>query len=288
MISLIDAASAPGREGRANEDAYGVSGDCAWVFDGATGVAETPLLPGDSDAAWLARVGSELLTRHALTHDGDAASMVRVVLEEISARFEAEKLRDPAARYERPTAALILLRLREGVIEAVNFGDCRLLVLFDDGRFEMFGSDPRAEEYERTGAARYAEHRRRNNAGVPEIARPSVLEKLRQVRALHNTPGAYWVFGLDPEAADHLRMVSLPLAGQAHALLASDGFLALATDYGRYDPPGLVAAAREKGLSVLMNELRHIERVEDPDAMTYPRFKQSDDATAVLLRLEVA
>lgn len=68
------------------------------------------------------------------------------------------------------------------------------------------------------------------------------------------------------------------------ALLASDGFLALATDYGRYDPDSLIAAAQGEGLEALLAELRAIEQGA-PEGLSYPRFKTSDDATALLLRV---
>ncbi len=47
-------------------------------------------------------------------------------------------------------------------------------------------------------------------------------------------------------------------------LLVSDGFLALASDYGRYDAEELVEAASDKGLRALYNELREIEAT-DPE-----------------------
>jgi hypothetical protein len=67
-------------------------------------------------------------------------------------------------------------------------------------------------------------------------------------------------------------------------LLASDGFLALASDYGAYGADGLMAAAMEKGLDALGQELRAIEAA-DAGGDKFPRFKKSDDATALLLRL---
>jgi len=47
---------------------------------------------------------------------------------------------------------------------------------------------------------------------------------------------------------------------------------------------GLVAAARDKGLKALAEELREIEE-GDPEGRQFPRFKKSDDATAILLKL---
>jgi hypothetical protein len=67
-------------------------------------------------------------------------------------------------------------------------------------------------------------------------------------------------------------------------LLASDGFLALASDYGAYGADSLMQAALEKGLKALGEELRAIE-TGDAGGDKYPRFKKSDDATALLLRV---
>ena len=47
---------------------------------------------------------------------------------------------------------------------------------------------------------------------------------------------------------------------------------------------GLIAAVAEQGLSALMDELRAVE-ADDPDGVRFPRFKQSDDATALFVEV---
>ena len=76
----------------------------------------------------------------------------------------------------------------------------------------------------------------------------------------------------------------MKVAPGSHLLLASDGFLALASDYGAYSADNLMAAARDKGLVALGQELRAIE-AGDAGGDRFPRFKKSDDATALLLRI---
>ena len=56
--------------------------------------------------------------------------------------------------------------------------------------------------------------------------------------------------------------------------------------YKLYDPATLIQRAATAGLKSLVSELRHLEREIDPDGLKYPRYKQSDDTTAILLRLE--
>jgi hypothetical protein len=64
----------------------------------------------------------------------------------------------------------------------------------------------------------------------------------------------------------------------------TDGFSALVDRYRAYDAAGLVRTAVDKGLHELGRELRAIE-TEDAGGAKHPRFKASDDATAVLMRL---
>jgi hypothetical protein len=47
----------------------------------------------------------------------------------------------------------------------------------------------------------------------------------------------------------------------------------------------LIATAQTIGLQALARELRHIED-DDPNGERYPRMKKSDDATALLVRVE--
>ncbi len=111
------------------------------------------------------------------------------------------------------------------------------------------------------------------------------IDMLRRMRAGLNGGGANgWTFSLDPACADHARVWAFTLTRPAHVLLMTDGFSALADRYGAYDAPGLVRAALDKGLQELGRELRAIENA-DAGGATHPRFKKSDDATAVLVRL---
>jgi hypothetical protein len=111
-----------------------------------------------------------------------------------------------------------------------------------------------------------------------------VIEELRRRRMLANIPGGYWVLGLDDACLEHRREAAFPLARPAHILLCTDGFAALCDRYEAYDPAQLVAAARDEGLLALAQRLRAIEEA-DAVGERHPRWKKSDDATALLLRL---
>jgi hypothetical protein len=115
--------------------------------------------------------------------------------------------------------------------------------------------------------------------------REKFLPALRASRNRVNKKGGDWLFAPDVKCATHAKEARLLVQPKSLILLASDGFFALVSDYGRYSAEGLMsAAAAQGGLAALGKELRAIEAT-DPKGLSFPRFKSSDDATAVLLSL---
>jgi len=110
------------------------------------------------------------------------------------------------------------------------------------------------------------------------------LPALRASRNRVNKKGGDWLFAPDVRCASHAKEARLLVQPGSLILLASDGFFALVSDYGRYSAEGLMSAAEQGGLAALGKELRAIEAA-DPKGLSFPRFKSSDDATAVLLSL---
>ena len=280
MLELIDAVSAPGHQARPNDDAWCHAGAVAAVFDGATGLGET-LLPGESDAAWLARLAAERLAAHAPGLGAHAA--LRAVALDVERAYERERSRATIERYEIPVASMMMVETGAGEeLEAFWFGDCAALVLRPDESCEVLGEAFGKRLAEAAAAMRLAAEHGINPAR--SSVDPAFLPALRASRSKYNTEGGAWVFGPTRHCADKASRGQIRAPSGSLFLLASDGFLALGTDYGRYDAAGLAAAARERGLADLLEELRAVER-DDPEGVRYPRFKTSDDATAVILRV---
>jgi len=120
--------------------------------------------------------------------------------------------------------------------------------------------------------------------GAAASVREQFLPALRASRNKVNSKGADWLFAPDPRCADHADAARPAAISGSLVLLATDGFLALISDYERYSPETLLSAAEARGLGALGEELRAVESA-DPEGKAYPRFKKSDDATALLLSL---
>jgi len=166
-------------------------------------------------------------------------------------------------------------------IEFLWFGDCAALVKQGDGPVVAVGEtmDRRAAEAER--ARRIAKEK--NLSPASGIRRAEFIDLLRASRNRINS-GNNWLFSPDVRAATHVSRRMVKVQPGSTILLATDGLLALASDYGAYSTDGLVAAALDKGLAALGEELRAIE-AGDEGGDKFPRFKKSDDATGLLLRV---
>lgn len=279
-FALLDSLSEPGDPAKPNDDAFTVEPGFAAVFDGATGLGP-PLLPGDSDAAWVARRGAARLAVRAREH-GLRGGLLAAI-EDVAQAFAAEKLREPAEIWEIPFAAVMALGFAgDGMLDALWYGDCGALVLQPGRAVGIVGDafEKRAREAERVAELAAA----RGMAPASGFARAEFLPVLREARNRVNTEKGGWAFGPDRRAMGRAGAARIDAPDGTLLLLATDGFLALASDYARYDAGALVAAAATNGLRALYGELRGIE-AGDPEGLRFPRFKSSDDATALLVRV---
>jgi hypothetical protein len=276
-FEFVEGLSRPGDPAKPNDDAFCHAPSLAAVFDGATSLSE-PLMPVDSEAAWIARRGAEGL----IAHEGlGAREALRRAAADAERDYIALRSRPPIENYELPLASMMLAAPCGDGVEFCWFGDCAALVRRPGKSVEIIGE---------ALAKRSAEARRVEklaNAGglapTAGIHRPDYLAALRTARNFVNTREDRWAFSPDANCANYVSSRVAPLVLQTDIILCTDGFLALTSDYGRYDADALVDAAVSRGLRPLFDELRTIER-DDPDGRRFPRFKVSDDATALLIR----
>ncbi len=283
MLTVLDALSVAGDRGKQNDDACGAHGNLAWVIDGATDLHDAPFSGAASDAAWIARELDRALRGGA--GDLDEAAL-RALVREASAAAAARVARwsPPPAPWQKPIASALLLADAGGALVGLDLGDCRLYALGADDAAHAAGGPPDAADKEEAFVAQIAQDVPARADGALWRA-PNVLAVLREARTAQNTATHdAKVFSTDPACADAARVWRLPLARPGHVLLASDGFSALVDRYNAYDAAGLVQAAATHGVAALAGELRAIER-DDAGGARHPRFKRSDDATALLLRV---
>ena len=278
-FEILDTLSIPGDALKPNDDAFAHIDNAAVVMDGATSLGD-PLMPGESDAAWLAHFGARRLMAHI--RDGEAPKdALLYALLDAEKSFEGLRRREPDAAWEVPYASMAFAIEAKDGFQFLWFGDCAGLLQHGNGRLEVLGHAFAAKAREAKGAAKAASELKR--APVAEGSLAPYLPLLRSERNRMNS-GKRWAFSPDPRAAEHVHEANVQAAQGSHLLLASDGFLALVSDYGAYKSDALFQKALKDGLGGLGEQLRAIEEA-DAEGRKFPRFKKSDDATAVLLKL---
>jgi hypothetical protein len=276
-LTFLSGLSWPGNPEKPNDDAFCHGESFAAVFDGATNLGD-PILPVDSDAAWIARKGAEALVAYEQLGAREALAKAAA---EAERDFVAQRLRVPKEGYEIPYASMMLVAETTGALEFRWFGDCAALVRRPNEGVDVIGEAFASRAAE---AARFAElARSKGLSPVAGIDLAQYLPALRASRNRVNTKGT-WLFSPDARCAAHAATRAVAAPAGTLVLLCSDGFLALASDYGRYDGDALLAASETRGLRPMFEELRAIEN-EDADGRRFPRGKKSDDGTAVLLRV---
>jgi hypothetical protein len=303
-LKLLQQLSLPGDPTKPNEDSFACLDHAALVLDGATPLGPS-LLPGPSDAAWIAQFGARRLAAHL--KDGDAPQdALKHALQDAEKSFEGLRRAPVREKWQLPCASLMLVfdPLRPSLarepatgtspssadarggggsppsLEFFWYGDCTALIE-QDGKIEIMGEAIVARKAEAERAKRAA--KTKNLSSALGVNRPEIAPLLRAARNRINS-GGNWLFSPDARAAKHVARGTALARQGARLLLASDGFLALVSDYQAYDAPSLMRAVSDKGLAALGEELRAIEK-NDESGEKFFRFKASDDATALLLQV---
>lgn len=269
-FDLLQSISLAGDAAVANDDRVGASAALAWVIDGATDLGEPGLVGPRGGAAWLAL---EADAAFAAAGDASIDAICKGVFARLARRFAAQQTRPAISGWELPRASFLAARVGKDGLACRWLGDCAGLLKRGD-TVERFG--PAADkDDENARAAALAEH----GLGLKQRPQP-ILDSLRHSR---ERAGRY-ALGVDPAAVAHLGGAVLPCAAGDEVLLMSDGFAALVDVYTAYDQEGLFGALATEGLAGLALRLRAIEQ-NDADFTRFPRFKGSDDATALWLRI---
>jgi hypothetical protein len=279
-FEVLDTVSVPGNPEKPNEDAFAHTEQMAVVFDGVTAITE-PLMPGKSDPAWLAQFAARRMAAHS-GDGGNPRDWIANAAADASKSFTALRRRAPKERYEIPYASLMMVALGDDTLDAFWFGDCAAIVKPPSGGAQVLGDAFQSRLRERAFIAGLAAAE--GVSPVAALASSNSKPQLYARRNKFNTSKGPWLFAPDPKCAKHASSARAAIAPVAIVLLASDGLLSLVTDYERYTPEAFVDAALAHGLAPLVEEVRAIEG-EDPEGIGHPRFKKSDDATAVLLRV---
>lgn len=260
----VTVASEPGTTLALNEDWACATSSLLVVLDGATVRTETGCHHG---VAWYVRqLGAALV---AGVDDGiDLREVLARAIEAVAALHPECDLSHPGT----PSAAVAIVHVTTSSVRHLVLGD--VTVVLDQGGDLSVIVDDRVSATavdDRALADRYA-------IGSGEKAQ-ALLRMKRGELAARNQPDGYWIAAADPGAARHALVGERPGQEVDRLAVLTDGAARVAA-FGLLDWSGILdflAAGRPRELLGMVREAE----AKDAHGETWPRNKQSDDATVV-------
>lgn len=264
-------ATAAGSVSQPNEDWVGATPTAVVLLDGLT--APRDLDSGcKHDVPWyVGRLGSALLTRTADSTAGLKSCLASAITDVATLHANTCDLKNPGT----PQSTVAVVRVRDSELEWLVLADS-VIILDLDGDLQVI-SDDRVE-----GAAQaQRDEALRAHVGTTEHDQ-NVSRLVQTQRSLRNQPGGYWVAAADPAAASESLTGAAPLSKVRRVAVLSDGAARL-VEFGLAGWEQILSTLAKGGPQTLIEEVRQVEAT-DPHGDRWPRYKASDDATAVHVR----
>jgi serine/threonine protein phosphatase PrpC len=181
------------------------------------------------------------------------------------------------------SCGLAMVRIRENHVEYIQAGDCQIAALYEDGTIRTLSYDHVA--YWDNASKREWENGIRQGKTTKQALWDHALPAIVRSRLQMNSPGGFPIVNGEPELVSYLEYGRINRVRLKSLLMATDGFYIPETHIRHAsDTAALAARIRETGLAAFADRLCAMEE-SDPHCVRYPRFKKSDDKSAVWIEL---
>jgi len=224
-------------------------------------------------AAWLASTAD---TAFAAACSDTIQSTCHAVFQTIQSEFARQSTRPISAAWEMPKAAFSAIQLSGDRLSIAWASDCPVLLSSGAEVHWCTGTPDTSDET--ADALAFGDIKK-------DTAAAQMSDALIQNRQAHRAQTDHIALSPNADAsAAATNFATAAVSAGDELLLMSDGFSSLITDYKKHTARSLVECVRTHGLGHLAQEIRRIE-AEDAACVRFPRFKVSDDATALWLRV---
>lgn len=263
---------------RINEDIVCSTDTYGWVIDGATGLNNKNLTGTDSDAFWFVNEWNEYLKESITDSSRNIKEIVSSGIEFISNKFHQIIEQVHPDKIDLPSASIVIIRVNDNKMEYFLLGDCTLIIQNASGE-SLVHKQYLLEKLDGIAKAEVLKLIRDKGMKFSE-AKQKISSLLIKHRLLKNTPEGYWTLEFEKEAVEKSLWGSVDLEECQKVLLMSDGFSAIFDSYSYTNKDNIISLIEEQGLQRACSIIRAIEN-EDSEILRFPRFKKSDDASAV-------
>jgi serine/threonine protein phosphatase PrpC len=280
----------PGSDPKPNEDAFSINlidnTLLAAVLDGASSQKPIAALKDQTGARFASHFLRNFIQSSSESDVGKLLRQANRFLLEQTLQFEGATLSDvhtlPAS-----TATIIKIDPDSDMLHLGHVGDTFCMLLYKDGHTELKTLD-RNQPYDEKllgemKAIAIESHITPREAKQDPRVRQAVIDMFQDSFNRPDGTGQGIVNG-DPQVEQYIQDLSVPLKDIEAILLGSDGLIPPGWDERKpADRQKLFTIAASEGMRGLMSNKVKIEN-DDPD-WWHPRYKHSDDATAIYIRL---
>jgi hypothetical protein len=251
---IIRTAERPGNPTKPSEDRIFTTDNAVILLDGATQYEQRTY-----DGGWIAENAGKRIQAGLI--DDPGVNLVDLV-EQVIVDLVGDYGLVPG---DAPSTTLALLRLGEGVVDALVIADSPVLIKRNDGEL----IEVRDSRLDRIVA------QNPRPPGLADRSDPDWERRYRAIESQRNQPGGFWTIAASPQAAREAVTYSMGLGEFEAALLMSDGVSIL---HDVYEPGGWASGFDRfvDDPSAAIEQTVALEAA-DPHATRWPRSKQHDD-----------
>ena len=170
------------------------------------------------------------------------------------------------------STAIAALKINKNKIEFLTIGDCVILGVFEDGKFELLNG---FEEHDLETMIEWSKIRDKKLEEKWKILKAQI-EKVRL-----KTNVDYGSMNGEKEALKFIKSGKISKEGIESIILFTDGLIIPKKEPKEKEKWQMTVDIYQKnGLDGLLEHVRSLEK-EDPECSKYPRFKQYDDVAAI-------
>ena len=257
--------------GKLNEDYHLVSDNLFGVFDGATSLNPATFDNGLT-GGYLA---SNTVGRVFRENDDSLENLAEKANQAIRQKMISKDV-DISDKGNLWSASGAMLRLNSDNFEWAQLGDSLIMVIEDDGSYEVM---PSRFNHDFETLTKWKCRCRETDQCIAQAMKDQILKVRRRMNV------DYGVFSGEPEAMKFLKSGRRSLDGIKHILIFTDGLFIPKENPGhREDFDDFAKLFLEGGLACVRDHIRRVEET-DPMCRTYPRFKTHDDIAATSITL---
>ncbi|MCW7945176.1 hypothetical protein AAW14_25000 [Streptomyces hygroscopicus] len=271
----VSSASAAGSVRKPNEDFLAVSPCVALVLDGLTSPPELGSGCIHGTPWFVSELGTHLLREATCRPEVPLADCVAEAIVRVA---DLHRATCDLTHLGTPSCSVALVREGTHTVDHLSIFDS-VILLDGPGGLKVF-SDLRVDGYAQQ------EHKETTRYRIGTREHQQAVSRLVAAQRPHrNVETGYWVAAANPAAAYNALTGSVPRSEVTRGAIMSDGASCLVEDYELTGWPDLLDLLETEGPDEAISRVRQAERT-DPSGERWPRYKASDDSTAVFCLLD--